>query len=67
MKISIEWLKEFLNFSQSSQKIADTLTMLGLEAECRKNSSNVEGVLVGEVKELSLIHISEPTRRYAIS
>ena len=51
MKISIEWLKEFLNFSQSSQKIADTLTMLGLEAECRKNSSNVEGVLVGEVKE----------------
>ena len=53
MKISIEWLKEFINFSQSSEKIADTLTMLGLEAECIDNSSNINGVIVGEVKKCS--------------
>ncbi len=51
MKISIDWLKEFLTFSLSSQNIADKLTMLGLEADCTHTDSNIDGIIVGEVKE----------------
>ena len=51
MKISIDWLKEFLTFSLSSQNIADKLTMLGLEADYAHTDSNIDGIIVGEVKE----------------
>ena len=33
MRISIDWLKEFVDVPSSTEKIADMLTMLGLEAE----------------------------------
>ena len=51
MKISIDWLKEFVDINISSQKVADILTMLGLEAEYGTNYSNIDGLIVGEVKE----------------
>ena len=51
MKISIDWLKEFVDLNISSQKVADILTMLGLEAEYGTNYSNIDGLIVGEVKE----------------
>ena len=33
MKVSLRWLKEFLNLTQSPEEIADALTLSGLEAE----------------------------------
>ena len=51
MKISIDWLKEFVDLNISSQKVADILTMLGLEAEYGTNYSNIDGLIVGEIKE----------------
>ena len=48
MKITFDWLKDHLSVSAKEEKLLEKLTDIGLE---------VEGV------ELSLIHISEPTRR----
>ena len=33
MRISIDWLKEFVDAPSSTEQTADMLTMLGLEAE----------------------------------
>jgi len=33
LKLTLEWLKEFVDFSLSAQELADRLTMLGLEIE----------------------------------
>ena len=49
MKFTLSWLKDHLETKASLGEICDKLPMLGLE---------VEGV-----QDLSLIHISEPTRQ----
>ncbi len=51
MRISIDWLKEFVNAPGSTQEIADTLTMLGLEAEEGLDTSQLGDIIIGEVKE----------------
>jgi phenylalanyl-tRNA synthetase beta chain len=40
MKASINWLKEFVNFSQEPEKVADVLTMAGLEVEGMEKSED---------------------------
>jgi hypothetical protein len=40
MRISIDWLKEFVDVPSSTEKTADMLTMLGLEAEQGLDAAN---------------------------
>ncbi len=55
MLISYNWLKEFVDISESPQEIADILTLLGLEVEGIEKYVSIlgglEGVIVGEVLE----------------
>ena len=51
MRISIDWLKEFVDVPSSTEKIADMLTMLGLEAEQGLDTANLSDIIIGEVKE----------------
>ena len=53
MKISYNWLKQFINTSWNAEKIGELLTDLGLEVEGIEDYQSVkgglEGVVVGEV------------------
>ncbi len=54
MKISYNWLKEYIDTDLAPQDLADVLTMLGLETEGKPEKvggieGNLEGVVVGEV------------------
>ncbi|MBT8269155.1 MAG: phenylalanine--tRNA ligase subunit beta [Bacteroidia bacterium] len=53
MKISYNWLKQFLNLDWEAEKTAELLTDLGLEVEgveeFQSVSGGLEGVVVGEV------------------
>ncbi len=51
MKISINWLKEFVDFSHTPQELADELTALGLEATVDQPAYDFSGVVVGQVLE----------------
>ena len=49
MRISIDWLKDFVKTNESVADIADTLTMLGLEAENNIALHGLNDIIVGEV------------------
>ena len=49
MRISIDWLKDFIKLSNSTEEISDILTMIGLESEKINNLSNIDGVIIAEV------------------
>lgn len=53
MKISYNWLKQFLNFSWNAEKIGELLTDLGLEVEGIEDFQSIkgglQGVMVGKV------------------
>ncbi|MEQ8878615.1 MAG: phenylalanine--tRNA ligase subunit beta, partial [Cyclobacteriaceae bacterium] len=55
MKISYNWLKDFIDISESPETIGDVLTQTGLEVEgierVEKIPGGMEGLVVGEVKE----------------
>ena len=55
MKISYNWLREFIKLDLDPEKISSFLTNLGLEVEGIENYSPVkgglEGLVVGEIKE----------------
>lgn len=54
MKVPISWLKEYLNFTQSTQELADVLTLAGIEVDGIDASSlTFSGVVVGLVLETS--------------
>ena len=60
MKISYSWIKDFLDINLTIDEVAETLTMLGLEAEISTNFDELKEIIVGEIqaiKKLSLIHI----------
>ena len=61
MKISYNWIKQFLKIDLPSAEVSDILTDLGLEVEIVEKYQSVkgglEGVVVGHVLTLSLIHI----------
>lgn len=51
MKISINWLKQYIPFDLSPDDLAERLTMVGLEVEeIKKVGLSYEGVIVGEIK-----------------
>lgn len=50
MKISLNWLKNYININASADEIADRLTLLGLEVEeVNTLGSNLDGVVIGKV------------------
>ena len=49
MKISYNWLKEYLDFTQTPNEIAEILTSTGLEVESIEKTETVRGGLSGVV------------------
>lgn len=55
MKISYNWLSEFINLELSPEETAEKLTLIGLEVEeVSSYGSKLEGVVIGEV-----LHVKE--------
>ncbi|MEX0944920.1 MAG: phenylalanine--tRNA ligase subunit beta [Balneolaceae bacterium] len=53
MKISYNWLKNYIDIQESPEEIAEKLTLLGLEVEeIEQTGSDFEGIVVGEVLEV---------------
>ena len=50
MKVSLSWLKRFVDFEYSSSELADKLTMQGFESEVLTDFSALQHIVVGEVK-----------------
>ena len=52
MKVTYNWLKDYVDFDSSPDQLAELLTMAGLEVESvEKVSSGFEGIVVAEVLE----------------
>ena len=50
MKVPVSWLKEYVDFEDTIEGLADKLTFAGLEVEAIETiGSDFEGVVVGEV------------------
>lgn len=49
MKVSIDWLREFVNIEESMDEISHALTMVGLEVEGEEVFESIEGGLNGLV------------------
>ena len=50
MKVLLSWLKEYLNFSQSPEELANVLTLAGIEVEGIEASPlKFSGIVVGKV------------------
>ncbi|MBI3073976.1 MAG: phenylalanine--tRNA ligase subunit beta [Deltaproteobacteria bacterium] len=54
MKVSFNWLKEFIELPESPDEIAERLTMAGLEAESvTRVAAPFQGVVVADVREVT--------------
>ena len=53
MRISIDWLKDFIKIAKTTEEISDILTMIGLESEKVSNFSHIDGIIVGEILNVS--------------
>ena len=52
MKVTYNWLKEFVDFDLSPEELAEVLTMLGLEVEAmEKQGCGMDDVVVAKVEE----------------
>ena len=51
MKISIEWLKDFVQIKESLDDLVNLLTDLGLEAEISPIPQELPGVVIGRSRE----------------
>lgn len=50
MKLTFNWLKQYVNFDWSPEELSERLTMLGLEVEgVHKVGGEFEGIVVGQV------------------
>jgi phenylalanyl-tRNA synthetase beta chain len=50
MKVTLNWLKQYVEFDWSPEELADRLTMLGLEVEgVRKLGGEFEGIVVARI------------------
>ena len=50
MKVPVSWLKEYVDFEDTIEGLADKLTFAGLEVEAIETiGSDFAGVVVGEV------------------
>src|SRR5436305_12936448 len=50
MKVTLNWLKQYVDFDWSSEQLAERLTMLGLEVEgVHKVAGEFEGIVVAQI------------------
>ena len=50
MKISLNWLKQYVDFTGSTEELADLLTAAGLEVEgVTQVGGNLDSVVVGQI------------------
>ena len=49
MRISIEWLKDFVKINESLDDLVNLLTDIGLEAEISSIPLELPGVVIGKV------------------
>src|SRR5436305_3238709 len=50
MKVTLNWLKQYVDFDWSSEQLAERLTMLGLEVEgVHKLAGDFEGIVVAQI------------------
>ncbi len=73
MRVPVEWLKEYVNFKESPERLAEKLLMIGVEAIPLKSlPCNYKGVVVGEIKgikkhpnadklQIAIVNISKDT------
>lgn len=59
MKISIHWLREFVDFDLEPAALADMLTALGLEATVPRRDYGFEGVVVGKITSVKALPESD--------
>jgi phenylalanyl-tRNA synthetase beta chain len=53
MKVTVNWLKQYVDFDWSPEQLAERLTMLGLEVEgIQKLGGEFEGIVVAQVLEV---------------
>ena len=53
MNVSINWLKEYIDFDLSPEALADRLLMLGVETESIKQlGEGLDGVTVGRIRKV---------------
>ena len=50
MRISIDWLKQFVSIKENPSLLAEMLSMLGLEAEPVHDFSGLSGIVIGKVE-----------------
>ena len=54
MNVTLNWLKNYIDFELSASELADRLTMLGIEVESVKQlGAELEGVVVGSVGSIT--------------
>ena len=51
MRIAIDWLQDFVTLPGNTQELANTLTMLGLEADDGLDTSQLGDIIIAQVKE----------------
>src|SRR2546421_3180695 len=50
MKVTLNWLRQYVDFNWSPEELRERLTMLGLEVESmQKLSGEFEGIVVGQI------------------
>src|SRR5215510_5480419 len=50
MKVTLNWLKQYIDFAWSPEELAERLTMLGIEVEgVEKQTGEFEGVVVSQI------------------
>ena len=49
MRVSLEWLREFVDIEESPEELAELLTMLGVEAEPGLDLAAINNVVIGKV------------------
>ncbi len=52
MRLSINWLRQYVDIKESLQELADTLTMLGFEAEITTDLSNLSNIVTAKVESV---------------
>ena len=50
MRVSLAWLREFVAFELSAEKLAERLTMAGLQVEAIEPYCTYEKMLVGRIQ-----------------
>ena len=53
MKLSINWLKEYIEFNKTLDEISENLTMIGNEVESIDTKGIIPGVIVAEIQHIS--------------